>query len=172
MLQVLLVLALAAQELTWMREPHTEQLPSSVLDILERAEVLTIFALNPQTPDSPPYTVGPANSDHEEFDFYPVIGKARVTDSRQLREVTSALRKDIRGAGVSACFYPRHGVRAEVSGQHVDFVICFECRETIVVVGEEMRGRVRIDHNSLDVLNKVLKANGVTPLTPPTEELK
>jgi len=169
MLNALILLALAAPQsapgLMWTREPHAERVPTSVLEILAHAATLTVYALDPMTPDSPSRTVEPGKPPPELFDMYPIIGAVRVADPKQVREIAAILRKGMLGPGASACFYPRHAVRAQAPGGRVDFMICFECGET-VVVGKDSSGRVKTDESARDMLNALLKANGVTPLEP------
>jgi hypothetical protein len=149
----------------WLRDLHYEPIPRSLLDILERADSLTVFALDPPLPGGAPDHRDPHGS--ELFRDNPVIGKVVVRDRRGVRALSTATRKGLVGSGgVAGCLYPRHGVRAERGGAVVDLVICFQCDMTWVYGDDETSGRVHSDDTARDILNSVLEAAGVTPMEP------
>jgi hypothetical protein len=82
-----------------------------------------------------------AKSKGEYLYTFPVLGKVQVTDSRQKREVLTAIRRAMQKPPKPAhCFVPRHAVRAVKGGEIVDVVVCFECRTYFTYWGREPEG--------------------------------
>ncbi len=174
----------------WLRDPHFEPMPAAVLQVLDTAHSVTVYAISPMTQTTerlaeateavrrrrmgepstatPPARYKPGEPKPELFHDYAVIGKVAVADPEVRREVTLAVRQALVGSGgVAGCFNPRHGVRAEAAGQAMDLVICFQCNMTSVYLHDDMSGKVISDDSARAVLNRVLEKGGVTPLKEP-----
>jgi hypothetical protein len=57
---------------------------------------------------------------------------------------------------LAACFFPRHGIRATVGKQNVDFVICFECSMVYIYRGDAKPEVVNIEDGVEPLLNRIL----------------
>src|SRR6516162_8959958 len=89
----------------WLRDP---------VPALRSPERMTIYSLDPRIPVSIK-TRRAASA--ERFHDYPVLGKVEITKTNQLHEIVKALKKGLvppilKILGMSACFIPRHGIRA------------------------------------------------------------
>jgi hypothetical protein len=128
---------------------------------LAQAESLTVYSIIPGQ-------AGPASPDADDsqlFHGYPVLGRARVTSPKRIGRIAESLRRGVSfGAGFS-CFFPRHGVRADLrDGRRIDLVICYSC-DRIEIHGA--RGDLYVQPGpSRDALNGVLRAAGVDPNDP------
>jgi hypothetical protein len=176
----------------WLRDP---------VPALRSPERMTIYSLDPRVPVSIKIlnTANSTNANQdaklpkrtdvsqdktrgapsaEHFHDYPVLGKVEITETNQLHEIAKALKKGLvppilKILGMSACFIPRHGIRAIDSGHTIDCVICYECKNIDVYVDGRSTYYGPITLNAEPVLARCLGAAGIkvlpTPL-PPLEE--
>jgi hypothetical protein len=110
----------------------------------------------------------PEQARGEVLHGYPVLGKVEITDPEQRRAVISAVKDAVRNntEKPSTCFIPRHAIRAAKSGETVDLVICFQCRNYEGYRnGQRDGGTVGISSSAQELLNKTLTDVGV-PLSP------
>jgi hypothetical protein len=111
--------------------------------------------------------------DAELLHGYLVLGKIKIQEPDSVKEIFSAVRKDLAAPGPpAACFWPRHAVRVVEKGKTVDYVICFQCFQCNgyeVTVGDKLVTTSRpIGRTSQPILNRYLRAAGV-PLSPGAE---
>src|SRR5262249_10825875 len=84
-----------------------KQLPKEAKAVLEQAEQLELYSLDP--------TDGmlPKEKEKDGFHGWKVLGKTQIKEAETLKKVRAALDKGIaESEGVAACFRPRHGIRA------------------------------------------------------------
>jgi len=93
------------------------------------------------------------------FHDYRIIGRIRVIDPVQQRQVTATVRRAAQTyVGDTKCgFSPRHGVRLSSGSTTFDFLICFECSRMIVYSGDQHIVGLSIG-GSPDALNRILRA--------------
>lgn len=118
--------------------------------ILENAESVEVFSLHPVKPETEP---------KDGFHGYKSFGSVKVAKAETRKEVVTKFIKgvmDYKGDGFR-CFDPRHGLRVTAGGKTVDFVICFECANVRVYVGDENQTGFFIGPGPHDLLTKLLK---------------
>ena len=104
-----------------------------------------------------PYHTNPKERFHDD----PVLGKVEVTDPAKKAEIVAAL-----GAGLQndenwgECFWPRHAIRMELSGETTDYVICYQCKH-VKISSPSGQSTKPTDRSSRAVLNRYLKEAGV-----------
>ncbi len=137
------------------------QLPPAALEILQKAESLEVYSLNPDPLDVKP---GAKREEGKEelFHDWPVLGKTTVKNADKGKSLLTALQKGIaENEGVAAaCFNPRHGVRATLEGKTVDLVICFECYSLQIFAGDA-RSSVLTTRSPQAAFDQVIKDAGV-----------
>lgn len=124
------ILAFAALSLavTMPLQAEEKGLPEAALAILDKAEQLEVWSLDPVERGA-----------KDDFHGWKVLGKTSVKNADTGKPLMSALKKGIADSDgiAAACFNPRHGVRAIVDGKTVDLVICFECFSLQVFEGDK-----------------------------------
>jgi len=137
-------------------DPKAHQLPDKAKAILDRAEQLELFSLDPELD---------RKAGKDGFHGWKVLGQTVVKDAPARKQVVGSLYNGIAentGNGAK-CFDPRHGVRATVEGKTVDLVICFECSWVYVYYDREgdRQGVAITTGKPQAVFDKVLKDAGV-----------
>jgi hypothetical protein len=102
-------------------------------------EVLSIYPSNNSVP--------PNVEALSRFHNYPILGRAKVADATEKKELLTALAKSIRasipedgeGVGSFACFSPRHGIIYTKGEKKLELLICFECEKVYSYDGEQER---------------------------------
>src|SRR5262249_15420308 len=96
------------------------KLPGSAQTILEKADRIELFSLDPETKHWKSGT---------GLYGWQILGSTILEDEVTRHRVVSALLKGIKESDGSElkCFWPRHGIRATYQGKTADFVICFHC---------------------------------------------
>jgi hypothetical protein len=98
-------------------EMDESSLPAKARTILEKAEQLELYSLDPVQ----------AKKD-DSFRGWKVLGKTTVKGDAARKQIVNPLLEGIaKSDGGARCFIPRHGIRATFDGKTVDLVICFEC---------------------------------------------
>jgi len=99
--------------------------------------------------------------DQEEFHYFRVLGKTKITDRAERQQLLAALYESIEDASsFYSCFNPRHGIRATLGGETVDLVICFECLQ--MEVHSQRDKSTRITEAPAEKFTAALKKAGVT----------
>jgi hypothetical protein len=98
----------------------------------------------------------------EAFHTYPVLGKVEITDIGEREEILATLKAAGRDP-MFKCFWPRHGIRIQVKGAVMDYLICFECYRIRWHCGEKSAGAGLgvEDKRFQTLLNDRLRAAGV-----------
>jgi hypothetical protein len=111
-------------------EDKPNRLPPEALAVLEKAEELELWSLDPGTgrPDAA-----------DGFRGWKTLGKTTVKKAETRKSLVASLEKGIaeNEGRVAECFIPRHGLRASAGGKTVDLVICFECLRIQAIVGDK-----------------------------------
>jgi hypothetical protein len=136
------------------------RIPDAARAILEKAERIELFSLDPQEPDEVP---------KDGFHGWRVLGKTAVKQAGARKRLVEALAKGVSQykGGPAKCFNPRHGIRATRGGKTADFVICFECYQARVVVEGQREQTFLVSRSPTSVFNEILKKAGVSLPKPP-----
>jgi hypothetical protein len=130
-----------------------ESLPPQVREVLEKAEKFEVLA----------EVRGENENDGESMTFEP-NHIAKIVKENDKKEILEAFYFDAsRETGLSACYYPRHKLRAIYQGKTVEVEICFICA-IFVVKGEfgHFEGTItRENRKSENVLNRIIKNQSV-----------
>jgi hypothetical protein len=106
-----------------------------------RAEKVELLRLQPtELPEA-----GPPPKSSVTFHDQPILRSVVLSSEQAARagkQVTDSIARN--PVLMTACFYPRHGIRLTRGAQHVDLVICFECETVHVYRGGAME-RLNID---------------------------
>lgn len=134
-------------------------IPSEELDVLERADSMEIFSLNPHVTRSG-NNKGDPNS---YFRGWQVLGQVAVPDRRKRREVAETLVECTRRSSgrMFHCFEPRHGIRVTHDGETVEFVICYECGFGYSYLGTWQSHEFAVSGYSAELLTSLLEEGGV-----------
>ncbi len=140
-----------------------DPIPSAERAVLESAETMEVFGLDPRgdtrLPARNEKTVG--------FHGYPILRRAQVPDAATRAEIAAAVvrgRRQFNGEPPH-CFDPHHGVRVTRGGQTADFVICYECKQVSVYSSTDYAGSFLTGDAGHKLLDRVLK-DGVVPADP------
>jgi hypothetical protein len=104
----------------------------------------------------------------EKFHKYPVLGKIEIQSEADREVIMRAMKRSVAGGTIGQfknCFWPRHGIRANVNGETFEFVICFEC-DRMHIEGA-IEASEPISDAAQPVLNKYLTKAGI-PIAPST----
>lgn len=104
---------------------HASRIPVRARTMLDRPEKFELLSLDPKPPKEKP---------EDDFHGWVVLGKTEISQPATRRKVVNALKQSAEEADgtFAGCFNPRHGIRVKHAGKSVDFVICFECRMTLI----------------------------------------
>lgn len=135
--------------------------PAAVREALAGAKSLELYSLDPSHQEEVP---------KDNFHDWKILGKTSIEDAGQRKQLVSALQNGVAESfgAAAACFNPRHGIRALHEGKTVDLVICFECFQVQIYVGDE-QDSVLLTDSPQSVFDKLLSDAGV-PLAKPAEE--
>ena len=136
-----------------------ERLSPDVTAILEKADEIELYSLNP---DKRLRKAGTG------LEGWQVLGQTTLSGDEKTA-IVKALQKGIAASdgSVAACFNPRHGIEATHDGKRVVLIICFECSS----ISGSIDGApfsVLTSGRAADEFNRVLTANKV-PLPKPAE---
>lgn len=128
------------------------------MPILDAAEQVTLYSI-----DGRDFEPGQAPKAEEKFHGYPVLGKIVFTDAEKCNAVVGTLNEGLAQSDgkIAACFWPRHGMRAEKKGRTIDYVICFECSQVRASEGSSMISKP-FSREWQPVLDKYLREAGIT----------
>lgn len=139
-------------------------LPPKALEVLEGAEQMTLFSLEPgRLPPNAPS----AGRFHANL----ILGETTISNPRQRRQISDELQRVVSASDGSfpMCFEPRHGLRVTRGAATYDFLICFQCGRVDTFAGEKS-----IESSGLKgtpgFLNDILRAANI-PLAPTPEEM-
>ncbi len=116
--------------------------------------------------DGRDYEPGQEPQADEKFHGYPVLGKVEIAESDRRREIFAALQDGMAKSDgrMANCFWPRHAIRTLENGRTMDYVICFQCDQLELHVGDTKSVKP-ITRDPQPLFNKCLKEAGV-PLAP------
>jgi hypothetical protein len=128
-----------------------DEIPPEARDILETAEEFQLLSLDPDK-----------DSERDGFHGYKVLGMTRIKAGAPRAELVRALKKGAaEEEGFEAiCFQPRHGLRVIRQGKTADFLICFECLNVAVFMGDK-GDSFRTTKSPKPVFDKALKDAGI-----------
>src|SRR5262249_20104969 len=109
---------------------RADKFPEDLQAILEKAEQFELLSLSPERLKEKPA---------DAFHGWKVLGKTTVKDAEARKKLIVAFKKGVEAnTGIAAaCFNPRHGIRVTHDGKTTDFVVCFECFQVQVFVGDK-----------------------------------
>ena len=133
-----LLIFLAAEAYSWFTDLNESRPASAVVETpdpapriwpevvkdLESAKSMTVYSLAPGWAGE-----GPRTPDGLEiFHQYPILGSAPVKSPQRIRSLAKTLDQGVHFEDWAMCFFPRHGIRAELpDGRRIDLVICYQC---------------------------------------------
>ncbi|WP_227254865.1 hypothetical protein [Frigoriglobus tundricola] len=140
-------------------EKPYDRVPDAARAILEKADQLELLSLNPK--NEPEDKRG-----KDTFHNYKILGQTTVKGDDR-KALLAALLDGVKnsGSGSAACFNPRHGIRAVHDGKTTDLVICFECTNIVVYVGDKREQEVHTTRTPQKTFDKIL-TDAKVPLAP------
>lgn len=105
------------------------KIPDVARELLDKADEFTLYSLDPVFSKEKP---------KDDFHSWKVIGQMAIKDVETRKKVVAsfdAAAAEYEG-GALKCFNPRHGIRVKRDGKVVDIVICFECKQFQMHVGD------------------------------------
>lgn len=153
---------LGAAVLSGCGDPVVNVFPGEARGILEGAERLELVTLDPS---------------YEDFDAkrpdtlhgYRILGRAEIADAAAREGLVRGLFEAVRApeGGASGCgFNPRHALIATRGGKRVDVLICFQCGDLELFLGEKPTfGHVR--RGTPEVFENAVRAAGLVTATRP-----
>jgi hypothetical protein len=126
--------------------------------LLEEAEQFELLSISPNRPKDKP---------KDAFHGWQVLGKTTVKDAETRKKLVAAFKKGVEEnhGTMALCFSPRHGIRVTQNGKTADFVICFQCYQVKVIVGDKQWKDFLITKSPESTFDAVLKEAKV-PLAP------
>jgi hypothetical protein len=121
-------------------------IPDDANAILEHAEQIALYSLKP-----------------EGLSKWNELGKTVVKDAETRKRLIAEFKTGVEESiGVGAlCFNPRHMIKATYNGKSVEMVICFECMQVQVRLGDKEAKTIYIAQGPEAFFDKVLKDAGV-----------
>jgi hypothetical protein len=118
-------------------------LPSNLMEAMRRAQKFELLTIDPAS--GPLYGHDPISGDttqpKDTLRGYTVLGRGTVADSSMRENLLSAFDQAVREENSDIrCFSPRHAIHAEVDGNAIDLLICFECKRYQLFKGAEEGG--------------------------------
>ena len=119
-----------------------------------------------QNADARAFSIGMQIEHESSFFGHPVFGATFVDVSSERRQLLKILEAGIQAAARAddvdvMCFIPRHGLRIEIHGHTVDFIICFECGY-IFCSDPAFAGMTKLKiHADPTAFNRILDAAGI-----------
>ncbi len=124
------------------------KLPEAAANILAKADTIELLALDPE----------PAK---EGFRGYKILGKTELKGDAK-KGLMAAFEKGSEGPiDPAKCFNPRHGLRATHDGKTVELVICFECAQFKVHMGDDKGQTLLVNKMPQAAFDKALKDAGI-----------
>jgi len=112
-----------------------QELPKEVADALKNSDEFELYTLNPA--DSKPA----GEKSPEYFHGWKIVDHKPVGDKKERAKLATAFIEGTKEAkGAMRCFEPRHGVRVTRDGKRYDFVMSFECLQSVVCEGNTEEG--------------------------------
>jgi hypothetical protein len=147
---LLTVLALSLTGASARSDEKENKIPDDLRTILEKAEQFELLSLSPERLQEKP---------KDAFHDWKVLGKTTVKSAETRDQLVTAFKKGVAANKgiVAACFNPRHGIRVTADGKTTDFVICFECFQVQVFVGDKQDRGFLITASPQVVFDNVLK---------------
>lgn len=144
----------------------TPTIPEPANSSLTSADSMVLYSLNPDFRAK-------GSKDKPQFHGWEVLGQTEIRDAATREKMTAALRQaTANNPGVAAgCFNPRHGLRLVQGDKTIDLVICFECFQVQIFVGEEAVGGFLTTFHPRAAFDAPLTAAGIriAPDTPAAE---
>jgi hypothetical protein len=137
-------------------------LPPDAQTLLANADAFTLFSINPE-PDS----------DHNAtntFESHEILGQLEIQSKDTRMELIDALNKGISAENrflwpgpraLPTCFNPRHGIRAKKSGETIELLICFECKQIYIKSSSATNQLFLTTREPAATFNNILKDAGV-----------
>lgn len=141
---LILALCLAATA-----EEEKMKLPDSVTAVLEKAESIELYSLEPEA----------ADEKGDKLYGWLILGKTTLKDKAKKAIVEAAVAAAGKGRGAK-CFDPRHAIKATHGDKTVELVICFACSWVDVYEGGKKIQRLPFS-GSQATFDKALKDAGV-----------
>ena len=143
--------------------PGGNQIPDSVRTILEKADQIELFSMDPSVA---------GDKIKDNFHGSHVLGKIVIKDGETRTKLMKALTKGVKDKQTevrTAAFYPRHAIRATHEKTTVDLLIGFDDSAIIVYNGDTFKGFVFTTASPQPVFDQVLRAAKV-PLAKPNKK--
>ena len=105
------------------QNPLSKAIPNDGQWILAAPDSFELLSLDPSHDNFDPGAPGTMHG-------YRILGSTKIADATQRQQLREVLYDAIRhnDGAVTACFNPRHGIRATRGGKSIDLIICFQCR--------------------------------------------
>jgi hypothetical protein len=112
-----------------------KELPKEVVDALKGAEQFELYTLNPAD------STKASEKSKDYFHGWRIVDHKSISDARERAKLADAFVEGTKDAkGAMRCFKPRHGLRLTHGNKHYDFVLSFECLQSIVFEGNAAEG--------------------------------
>ena len=130
---------------------NENKIPDELRAILEKTEQFELLSLSPATQK---------DEIKDSFHGWKILGKTTVKDAETRKKVVAAFKKGVEDnkGGPAFCFNPRHGIRISHDGKTTDLVVCFECSQVQVFVGNELIWSFWPENSPANTFDEVLKA--------------
>lgn len=130
------------------------RLPGAASDPLARADQYELLSIDPDRPEQ---------ASPDLFHGYQVLGTTTISDPGVRAQLTYALQSGVKSifGTRNNCFTPRHGIRVRSGGITTDILICFECQQARVFIGEQSVADWTTDRSPQPTFDRVLHEAGV-----------
>lgn len=142
----------------WYHESKEQKHALEVLYAHTRPDVVWhLYSLHPQN-----FALDERWEEVPRFHGYPILGVVTELSPREQERLASALRVSILANEgiVAACFVPAHGLRLELNGRQVEFLICFTCQSAYLYEGGDRTNFLLAPHGWA-VFDDILTSHGI-----------
>jgi hypothetical protein len=133
---------------------RVNKIPDDLRTILEKADQLELLSLSPDHNQRKP---------KGGFHSWKILGRTTVKDAETRKKLVASFKKGVEEnkGKFAKCFNPRHGIRVTHDGKTADFIICFECSQVWVFVGDKREKDILITRSPESAFDRVLKEANV-----------
>lgn len=106
-----------------------KELPPAAKTVLDRAAQIELLSLDPESGGEAP--------EAKRFHRNRILGSTVLAGKRK-QQAVAVIERGINATSIKMeCFNPRHGIRATHENKTVELIICFECHQVVVAIGNE-----------------------------------
>ncbi len=130
--------------------------PDNSQAIFDGADKFVLYALEPNE--------SMKNMGHKTYFYgFGILGEATIFDKETMQKLRESFYDGLANdeGTATACFNPRHGLRAVKNGKVLDLVICFECGQAEVFINNKSVGGADVNRRPQSTFDRIYNNAGL-----------